>query len=370
VTPLAVAATTPSSRRVIRTPETYHPPLARLPPVLRWSIVAARVRSVVCVGIGALVLGACGLDFNRFEPGGDASAEGGGGSSGGTSAEGSTLDAAKDGAVDGTTGADSSGIDASKDAPGVDAVPETGPTGCTPSATALGVPVAPGAITIDGDLTDWGNQPVTVLAANDAALILGPNGTCTAANATSQCMVPPGETAEVLLLRDTGNLYVAVRVTVPTIGGNSNANPYLNDAVELYLRGDPVATGNYTNVDHQYVVDWQNHVLDYGPSPSDTGQPNPPGFTSAVKVAISNKAYVVETKIALAQLGQTTFAAGQAVGFDLGLDHGQGNVQTRSLLVWMMASHAAPTCTNAKCTGCSPDYPYCDTLLFGTACSE
>jgi hypothetical protein len=331
------------------------------------------VRSVVCAGVGALVLGACGLDFDRFEPGGDASAQGdGGGSSGGSSSGSSsgTADAAKDGNADGTTGADSSGVDAAKDAPGVDVVQETGPTGCTPSATALGVATAPGPITIDGDLTDWGNQPVTVLAVSDAALILGPNGTCTAANAMLQCMVPPGETAEVLLLRDSGNLYVGVRVTVPTIGGNDAADPFLNDAVEIYLRGDPVATGNYTNVDHQYVVDWQNHVLDYGPSVSDTGQPNPPGFTSAVKVAPSNKAYVVETKIALAQIGQTTFATGQSVGFDLGLDHGQGTVQSRSLLVWLMASHAAPSCTNAKCTGCSPDYPFCDTLLFGTACAD
>ena len=231
-------------------------------------------------------------------------------------------------------------------------------------------PPTPGTITIDGDLSDWGAAAFTLLEPSNAALILGPNGTCTAANATSQCLVPAAETAEVALLFDATSLYVGVRVTVPNVGGASTTAPYTNDAVELYLRGDTMPTGDYGADDHQYVIDWQNLVTDYGPGATGMGQSSPAGVTSAVKVAAGNGAYVVEAKIALTGLGQTTLAPGQTLGFDLGVDHGQGMLSTRSLIVWWMATHAAPTCTSTKCKGCNPDEPSCDTLDFGLVCAQ
>jgi len=198
---------------------------------------------------------------------------------------------------------------------------------------------------------------------------MGPSGNCTAANATSKCLVPASETTEFALMRDATNLYVGVRVTVPGVGGTSTTAPYTNDAVEIYLRGDPVATGDYTNVDQQYIIDWQNLVTSYGPPSTGTGQTNPPGVTSMVKVAAGNGGYVVEVKIALSEVGGS-LSPGQTLGFDLGVDHGQGTAATRSFLVWWIAMHAPPQCTTAKCTGCNPDQPYCDTLDFGLVCAD
>jgi hypothetical protein len=303
-----------------------------------------------------LGVAACGLDFDRYAPGAGA-AGGPDASTDGFVAEAATRDAVTEDVATGDTATS-------------DSAQESAATPCPTTSGVLAMPTAPGPITIDGDLGDWGSPAFTLLDANDAALIMGPNGTCTAANATSKCLVPSGETAEVALLRDSANLYVGVRVTVPSVGGTSTANPYTNDAVELYLRGDPVATGDYTSVDQQYVIDWQNLVIAYGPPSVGTGQTNPPGVTSAVKVAPSNKGYVVEVKIALGEVGQISLAPGHTLGFDLGVDHGQGTAATRSFLVWWMATHAPPQCMTAKCMNCTPEQPYCDTLDFGLVCAE
>jgi hypothetical protein len=298
-----------------------------------------------------LGVAACGLDFDRYDPG---AGDGGGIVDGGHDT--STVDHA----VEAPAG----------DAPGIDVVQETTVNPCMPTAGVLVAPQTSGPITIDGDLGDWGSPLFTLLDASDAALIMGPNGTCTAATATSQCLVPSGETVEVAFLRDAANLYFGFRVTVTGVGGFSTTAPYTNDAVEIYLRGDPTATGDYTSVDHQYVIDWQNLVLDYGPSQTDTGQTSPPGVTSAVKVGVSSNSYVVEVQVALSALGQTSLTPGQMLGVDFGVDHGQGTEATRSFLVWWMAMHATPACTTPKCTACSPDQPYCDTLDFGLLCAD
>ena len=301
---------------------------------------------------------ACGLDFDRYEPASDAAVAGEGATE--ADASGEAGDGAKDARVDSPTG----------DAPsGADAATEAAPSPCPSSPGVLVATQAPGTISIDGELGDWGSPVSTILEASDAALISGPSGDCTAANATTQCLVPAGENAEIALLRDATNLYVAVRVTVTGVGGTSTTDPYLDDAVEIYLRGDAVATGNYTASDHQYIVTWQNLLVDYGPVAGDPPVANPPGVTTAVKVAAGNTGYVVEAKIALSQLGQGALTAGQTLGFDVGVDHGQGTSATRSFLVWWMATHAAPVCTTPKCTACSPNQPFCDTLLFGGVCA-
>jgi Carbohydrate family 9 binding domain-like len=314
------------------------------------------------LGAAWLVVGsACGLDFDRYAPAGTSG----------------TLEGGADALVDGPRAGDEGAGDArTPDGAVGDAVtpPEgatdAAPTACPPTAGVVAAATVPGPITVDGDLGDWGSPTLTPLTATDAALIVGPSGTCTAANATSQCLVPAGEVADFALAYDSANLYVAVRVTVPGVGGTNTTAPYLDDAVEIYLRGDAVATGDYTSIDHQYVVDWQNLLLDYGPSGADTGQANPPGVVSAVKVAPGNGGYVLEMSIALGQLGQTILAPGAMLGFDIGIDHGQGTVATRSLIAWWLAPHAAPKCTTSKCTGCTPDQPYCDTLDFGAVCAS
>jgi hypothetical protein len=332
--------------------------------------------TVALVAAGATGVTACGLDFDRFEPPGGSALEGGAdasresgpdASSDGRAGEGGAPDAS----VDSAAGNDAvAGPDAAPDTGAPDVAQESAPPACPLGSGIAVIQQAPGPITIDGDLTEWGNPPVTVLAASDAALIQGPTGTCTAADATTTCLVPAGETAEALLLRDATNLYVGVRVTEPTIGGTNTTDPYYDDAVEIYLRADATATGDYTSADHQYVVDWQNLVIDYGPPSVGAGLVNPPGVKTAVKVAPSNKQYVVEMSIALGQLGLATLGSGQTLGFDFGVDHGQGTSATRSFLVWWMATHGAPSCTTAKCTGCNPDQPYCDTLDFGVGCAE
>jgi len=297
-----------------------------------------------------LGLAACGLDFDRYDP---------------APGDGGTLDGGHD-----VTASDHVVEAPPADAPGMDVVQETTVNPCASTAGVLVATQATGSITIDGDLSDWPPVAFTLLDANDAALIAGPTGTCTPATATSQCLVPDGESTEFALLRDAANLYLAFRVAVPSVGGGSTTAPFTNDAVEIYLLGDPKATGNYTSVDHQYIIDWTNLLLDYGPSQTGTGMPNPPGVTSAVKVATANNGYVVEVQIAITELGQTSLTPGQMLGVDVGVDHGEGTEATRSFLVWWMATHAAPVCTTPKCTGCSPDQPSCDTLDFGLVCAD
>jgi hypothetical protein len=304
-----------------------------------------------CFGVAA-----CGLNFDRYDPGA-ATAGGPDASTDSFVAEAAAGDAVTQDVAPGDAAASDSAQQSSDASP------------CTAAAGTVVAPEAPGPITIDGDLGDWGSPAFTVLAAGDAVLITGPSGTCTAANATSKCLVPAGETTDFALLRDATSLYVGVRVTVPGVGGTNTTAPYDNDAVEIYLRGDPVATGDYTAVDQQYIIDWQNLVIGYGPPSSGSGQTNPPGVTSAVKVAQGNGGYVVEVKIALGEIGGS-LSPGQTLGFDLGVDHGQGTAATRSFLAWWMSAHAAPQCTTAKCTGCNPDQPYCDTLDFGLVCAD
>jgi hypothetical protein len=298
---------------------------------------------------------ACSLNFDRYDPGAR--------TSGGPDASTDTF--VPDAVTGDSVVQDTAAVDTAVN----DTAQESAPSPCTPAAGTVDAPQAPGAITIDGDLGDWGSPAFTTLAANDAALIMGPNGNCNAANATSKCLVPSGETTGFALLRDASNLYVGVRVTVPGVGGTNTTAPYTNDAIEIYLRGDPIATGDYTSVDQQYIIDWQNLVVGYGPPSSGTGQTNPPGVTSAVKVAPGNGGYVVEVQIALSQIGGS-LAPGQMLGFDLGVDHGNGTAASRSFLVWWMSTHGPPQCTTAKCMGCAPDQPYCDTLDFGLLCAD
>jgi hypothetical protein len=308
----------------------------------------ARLWLPVACGLG---VAACGLDFDRYDPG---------------AATTGSADASPDSFV-----AEAATVDAftPDTATGDTAAPDDDANPCATAAGTVVAPQAPGPITIDGDLGDWGSPAFTVLTASDAALIEGPSGACTAANATSQCGVPAGETIDFALLRDATSLYVGVRVTVSGVGGTSTTAPYDDDAVEIYLRGDPVATGDYTSIDQQYIIDWQSLVTSYGPPSVGAGQTNPSGVTSAVKVAAGNAGYVVEVQIALSEIGGS-LTPGQTRGFDLSVDHGQGTAATRSFLVWWMATHAPPLCTTAKCMGCTSGQPYCDTLDFGLVCAD
>jgi hypothetical protein len=323
--------------------------------------VVAGLRAELLLPV-ALCLGgaACGLNFDRYDP--DAGLASG--------PDASTDSAPPDGFAPDVTTADAVTQDAATDDTGAsDDAGHSDASSCPTAAGTVLAPQAPGPITIDGDLGDWGSPAFTTLSASDAALISGPSGTCTAANAISQCLVPAGETIDFALLRDASNLYVGVRVTVPGVGGTNTTAPYDDDAVEIYLRGDPVATGDYTAVDQQYIIDWQNLVTSYGPPSTGNGQTNPPGVTSAVKVAPGNGGYVLEVQIALSEIGGA-LAPGQTRGFDLSVDHGQGTAATRSFLVWWMAAHAPPQCTTAKCMDCTSGQPYCDTLDFGLVCAD
>ncbi len=183
---------------------------------------SAWTRRMALPAVCWLGVAACGLDFDRYDPDAAAGALDGG-------HDASTEDHAADTAmVDGT---------------GADAAQENTVSACKPVAGVLTSMSSSGPVTIDGDLSDWGSTSFTLLDAADAALIMGPNGTCTPATATSQCLVPNGETAEFAFLRDAANLYLGVRVTVPVVGGGSATNPYTNDAIEIYLPGRPDGDG-------------------------------------------------------------------------------------------------------------------------------
>ena len=158
----------------------------------------------------------------------------------------------------------------------------TSPDGSTPCSPLVspspGTVVAKqvsGPIVIDGDLSDWGCPKFASLTPSNAAKVLP---------RTSGATVTV--TGEFAIRWDATSLYFAVRVTDGNVGGNNATDPYLNDAVEIYLAGDTTLTGDYTNIDHQYVVDYKNLRTDYGPKPIATQHftTNPRELTSAVSV--------------------------------------------------------------------------------------
>jgi hypothetical protein len=206
-----------------------------------------------------------------------------------------------------------------------------------------------GTVTIDGTLTEWGCVPFTLVDKATAPRIAGSN--------------PSGATlsAELALGYDAQYLYFAARIT-DTITGTSTAEPYLNDAVEIYLDGDATLAGTYGASDHQYVIDHKLFIKDYGPA--TPAVPAAAVLTAAVQKSAGG--WVLEARVAWSALGGSV-TAGRRVGFDVGFTNGSGTTQEQMLYWWYGPGTGAGVCTGGEwCCGAGSD-PWCDTRRFGFA---
>lgn len=120
---------------------------------------------------------------------------------------------------------------------------------------------------------------------------------------------------------------------------------YKNDAMEIFIGGDTVFDGSYSNIDHQFVIDWANRTREYR---NDPGRVPVSGFSSAVKLTPTG--YQVETRVAATELGRTSLTAGTKLGFSIANDESNGTDQA----AWMVWFHpnlgACGNCCNSPCS--------------------
>jgi len=219
-----------------------------------------------------------------------------------------------------------------------------------PNAGNLVASRAPGEITLDGLLEDWGCTPFVHLTSTLAGYAQT-NG----ANATVLV-------ADFAVLWDDEFLYVAARITDPSVLGSDPTNPFLNDAIEIYVAGD-TPNGDYGPATHRYVVDHENLAVEYQYRGTPPMTPSPPGFLSAAQATPTG--YAIEVRIAASAIGATTLASGKTMGFDFALDDGDGT-QQQVTLVWINADAPAASCSCAQCCCLVPSpLPFCDTRRFG-----
>ncbi len=165
------------------------------------------------------------------------------------------------------------------------------------------------------------------------------------------------------------NLFFFCNVTDPTPGDGTSTNLTVNDAVEVYVSGTPIAsrTGNYGALDHQYVVDWRGMTAEYDNGTQKVAAPA--ALTAAVTT--HSGGYKVEGSIAdTALVTGSSLAPSTTLGLDLAIDDGVGQ---QIAIIWAQATHAGcGACTIAICCCAgdngpgSMDYPYCDALAFGS----
>ncbi len=207
--------------------------------------------------------------------------------------------------------------------------------------------------TIDGNLTDWGCGPWIELNDSNAAYTRVDGQTIS---------------GEFAVRWDANNVYVGAHIVVPTLQGTNTTEPYVNDAFEIYLSGDSPLTGDYDKLSHQYIVDWHNLVVDYGPSNygSMEAVTSPPSFTSAVMVVSGG--WQVEAAIGWSALEDNSKApgTGASIGVDVELDDGDG-VTLNTQVLAILAAHSSTCGCKTCCCGEATDYPNCDTLCFGGA---
>jgi hypothetical protein len=311
--------------------------------------------AVAIVATLALVSG-CGLEISGLGAAADGDA-------------GTTKPPPPDATVPATTGGDASSLPddagaSSADAPttndattttdaGTDAADAACPPPSTDASLSIATQIAPPPV-IDGNLTDWGCGPWIDLNDTNAATVLQNGQTISGQYAVRW---------------DPMNVYVAAHIVVPTLMGTNAADPYENDAIEIYITGDSAPTGDYDRSSHQYVVDWHDDVVDYGPLeyPPNQADTSPKNFTSQVKVVPGG--WQVEAAIGWqALVNGKAPTAGATIAFDVAFDDGNGT----ALLTQLMAI-VAPHSISCGCQSCccgevspDPDAPNCDTLCFGS----
>ena len=129
----------------------------------------------------------------------------------------------------------------------------------------------------------------------------------------------------------------------------SATSPENNDSFEIFASGfGTTRTGDYTKLDHHFIVDYRGLSLDF----SNVTAPTPHPST----VARTAKGYRIELTISADALGGP-LGPGQTLYVDGMLNDG---VEQRKYLIWALTPHASCACDACSCNF-SPAY---DTLLF------
>lgn len=129
-----------------------------------------------------------------------------------------------------------------------------------------------------------------------------------------------GATAKVKTMWDKDNLYVIADVTDAVLN-KSNANPWEQDSVEIFLDQNNNKTSSYQGDDSQIRINYENEV-------SVSGY-NPTGLKTQTK--ITDKGYIVEAAIPLTEIKAEN---GYIVGFDVQVNDADASGQRTSVVTW------------------------------------
>jgi len=222
----------------------------------------------------------------------------------------------------------------------------------TPPQNVLGVRCAIGnPPVLDGDLSEWGTLDYPLDHRNAQAQSGSSAWNDEPAEDDADC------SATFALRWDLTSLYVAIHVSDDIRGvhpGAAGYQPYLDDAIELYLDGNGDRTATYNADDWQYIVTADGSSQTYKTA---VAQGTVPSTYFAVKNDASGAGYSVELRIPWATLGANTVVSGRMIGVDFLVDDDddtQAQQLSRYLLWWNMSS-----------AGCN--YPSACTSNFGSA---
>jgi hypothetical protein len=190
--------------------------------------------------------------------------------------------------------------------------------------------------TIDGNLDDWSTCFIDLDGSN-------------AQNIFGSAPYPSGKFA---LEYSSDTLYLAAQVTgIAPLGSEGVPDLFLNNAVELYVDGDGLASAaSYDAHTAQLVVDHNNAQQWFvnGQPPAVTMA----NVTTAVELGSDGVTYSVEAAVPASALGLTQFAS--PFGFDIDWTNGNGTTQL-ARIAW---AQVCDTCTMDLC---------CDAREFGSA---
>jgi PQQ-dependent dehydrogenase (s-GDH family) len=143
-------------------------------------------------------------------------------------------------------------------------------------------------------------------------------------NVTKNIVGTSNNTATYAVLWDSLNLYVAIKVTDAS-KFNDSANPWDDDAVEVYIDADNNGGTAYGTNDRQFMKEWNSTAI---------WEKN--GKTTGVQHAWANTAngYAVELRIPWSNIAITNPATGFTIGFDVASDDDDNGSTRESQLMW------------------------------------
>ena len=217
----------------------------------------------------------------------------------------------------------------------------------TPQGSTLAVKCAIGTPpSLDGDLSEWGTLDYKLTHTNAQSQSSAAAWTGTPAQDDAD------SSAQFSLRWDLSYLFVAVHVDDDIRGLHPNApmyQPYLDDAIELYLDGLHDRTGPYGADDHQLVVTEDGHNGEYKDGQLAGAVP---AADFVVKEDQTGVGFAVEFRVPWSALGGGAVVNGRALGVDLEIDDDDNTTDqelTRYLTWWNMSSTGCnfpPACTS------------------------